>query len=66
MKTIEDIKNKFAKNYHRAVNECLTASQDEQLRVEFRELEDSLMGMMNEKEFQEFYDLVHKSAWQIS
>lgn len=61
--TVEQLKSKFASNYYKAVNEPLTPAQDKALREEFRELEDSLMGKMDEKDFQEFYDLVHKAAW---
>lgn len=61
--TVEQLKSKFASNYFKAVNDALTPAQDKALREEFRELEDSLMGMMDEKDFQDFYDLVHEAAW---
>lgn len=59
----ENLKSAFARNYFKAVNEPLTLDEETSLREEFRELEDALMGRMPEKDFQEFYDLVHKAAW---
>ena len=63
MKNVEQLKSKFASNYFKAVNDALSPAEDQALSEEFRELEDSLMGLMDEKDFQEFYDLVHKAAW---
>lgn len=61
---LDQLKRQFAAAYHRGVNEALTPVEDEKLRTEFRELEDRLMGSMPEKEFQDFYEAVHNSAWQ--
>lgn len=61
---LDQLKSQFAAAYHRGVNEVLTPVEDEKLRTEFRELEDRLMGSMSEKEFQDFYAVVHNSAWQ--
>ena len=63
MKNVSEMKSKFASNYFKAVNDALSPTEDQALREEFRELEYSLMGLMDEKGFQEFYDLVHKAAW---
>lgn len=60
---VEQLKSKFASNYYKAVNNPLSPEEDQKLREELRDLEDSLMGMMEEKDFQDLYDLVHKAAW---
>lgn len=64
--TAEEAKSKFAKNYFSAVNEYLSKEEDEKLREELRELEWFLMGNLPEKEFQDFYELVHRTAWANS
>lgn len=60
---VEQLKAKFSSLYYKGVNEAMSPSEDEATRKEFREVEDSLMGLMPEKEFQAFYDKVHKMAW---
>lgn len=60
---IDQLKSRFAEAYYKGVNEPLSKEEDEKLRAEFRELEDSLMGKMPEKEFQKFYQQVHNAAW---
>lgn len=66
MNNLEKTKSAFMANYYRAVNSCLTNTEEQLLRNEFRELEDSLMSIMPEDEFLVFYDLVHKMAWDQS
>jgi len=63
MTKVQELKNKFSSLYYKGVNEALSPLEDEAVRKEFREVEDSLMGLMEEQEFQDFYSEVHKMAW---
>lgn len=62
---VEQLKAKFSSLYYKGVNEVMSRTEDEATRKEFREVEDSLMGLMPEQEFLDFYDQVHTMAWNF-
>jgi hypothetical protein len=66
MTTLNQLKSKFSSNYHRAVNDPLTPEEDREVRAKSKEFEDQLRAKMTSDEFEDYYQLVHKSAWSQS